>query len=190
MGVESEFTAVSIGKTVRQTAHLGAFAPVGTAPRSKQARLAVSTVTHAQRAVDENLDRHSHCGNDSSYFFKRQLSRKHDLGKATILEKPCLLRCSGVTLGASMQRDRRNVHSQDRKILNNQSVDPYVIKPPDQLLGSQKLVIIDQSVECDIYPSIIGMGKLDQFRQIINRITCRGTRPERFGSDIHRVGTM
>ena len=180
-----------IGHGVGQAAFLRAVATVGAAPGVGVADEALARIGHAERAVDEELQRRGlHLVGNRLDLRQRQLTRQHHLREAHVLQKARLLGRADVGLGAGVELDRWQVHAQQAHVLDDQRVGAGVVELPDQASRRLQFVVAQDRVERDKDAGIEAVGVGRQALDIGDAVAGVDARAEVRSADVDGVGAM
>src|SRR5690606_38099199 len=98
--------ALVVLEGVRQTAGLGAVATVGTTAVLCVGNIALAGERHAQRAMNEELDRRVGLVGDGANLLQVKLTGEYQLGEARLVKELGSRQGADVGLGAGVQLDR------------------------------------------------------------------------------------
>ena len=179
-----------VGKTVGQTAHLGALAAVGATACGEQAGIAVAAVADAESAVDEGLEVGVGRFADCPDFVERELACKHDAAESGVGEKARFLGVAGVTLGARVERYRRHVVAEERHILHDEGVDADAVKLTGEGHGVVDLVVVEDGVERDEHSDVEAVGIVDDGGDVGDAVAGGGACAESRRAYVDGVGAV
>ena len=180
----------AVHQVVWQSAQLGTLAPVGTASLEHLADGAPSAVAHAQRPVDKCLERHSGHAADGGNLVKCQFAGHDQLGESQCFKELCLFGRAQVTLRAGMQRDGRQVESQQTQVLDDKRIHADAVQVMHQPLHLHQFVVIDEGVDRGIDLGTEPVGVVAGAPHVVERVGRIGARTVMGCTHVHRIGTM
>ena len=191
--LEGDDAALIVRERVGQAAVLRAVAAVGAALGVRVADVALAGKGHAQRAVDEELERHvvgQRRGADGRDLPEAQLARQHHLRKADLAEELRLLHRADVALRRGMQLDRRQVELQQTHVLHDQRVGTGVVHLPGDAPRFLQFVVVQDGVQRHQHAGVVTVGMFGEGRDLRDVVAGVGARAEGRAADIDGVGTM
>jgi hypothetical protein len=131
-----------VDELVRQPAVLGTGAAVGRALAIGHTHVAIAAKRYTQRARDKKLQIHGRGFMDGLNLIQVQFPGQHHPLNPRIGQKLHMRGIAVVRLRARVQYNGRQVHFQNRHILNNQRIHADVVQFPDQLPASLQFIVI------------------------------------------------
>ncbi|MNP31768.1 hypothetical protein D3C76_1249080 [compost metagenome] len=175
---------------VRQAAGLGAVTAVGAAAGLRVGNIALAGKRHAQRAVDEELDRSLGFVGNGADFLQVQLAGQYQLRKTGLVEELRPLQGADVGLGAGVQLDRRDVQFHHAQVLDDQRIDAGVVQLMDQLACRLQLIVVQDRIDRGEHPGVVAMGELHQRGDIAHLVAGVVARAETRATEVNGIGAM
>ncbi|MND98351.1 hypothetical protein D3C80_906990 [compost metagenome] len=182
--------ALFVFQGVRQAAGLGTVATVGTAAGLGVGNVALAGEGHAQRTVNEKLDRRIGFVGDGADFLEVQFAGQNQLRETGLIEELCPSQGADVGLGTGMQLDRRDIQLHHPQVLDDQRVNTSIVQLMDQLARGLQLIIVEDGVDGGEDPRMVAPGKLHQLSDFAHLVTGIVARAEAWATDVHSVGAM
>ena len=157
-------------QAVGQAARLRALTAVRRPAPPRLGGQALATPRHAQRAVDEHLERDRGPGRVGADLVDRQLARDHHPGQAEVRQQPDGERARRGHLGGGVDLEvgaHRARDPGDRGILDDDGVDARGRDAPQQLLDDGQLGLEHEGVERDVQP---GAGAVDPRGDLVQAV--------------------
>ncbi len=140
--------------------------------------------------MNETLHRNGHIPAYLCYFFERQFPCKHCLRESDALEKAAFLRRAVVALRAGMKCYRRQIHPEQRHVLDNDRIDPGTVQIMHETLHIGNLAVIDYSVHRHVDAGAEPVGKLHRLADIPDGIGGTTAGAVTRSSHIDGIGTV
>lgn len=140
--------------------------------------------------MDKGLEGKRCSGMYASNLLQRQFACKHNLRIPCRFKEPCALRRAVVHLSRGMQGYRRQVESQECKVLGDEGIDTSIVKFAYKAFDCRNLIVVKDSIERDINPGIIKVRKVTQATYVVDTVSGCGTRSESRSANIHSISTV
>ena len=175
---------------VGQAAGLRALAAVGAAPAPGLRRETLTGVSHAQRAVNEDLEFAIGGGAYGAHLVERKLTRQGDAARAQLLGQPHAVRAGDAHLGAGVDGQLRcdpPRQARDAQVLDDNGVRASLGDGCQAARRLRYFVVEDQGIEGDVALHAAPVQSGHDLRQLGEREAYFGTRTEMVQSEIDRV---
>ena len=182
---------VGILQIERQAAELGTFPTVRASSETRLAHIALPAIAHAQRSVYEDFEQRIGTGAvDFPNLFQSQFASQHHLTESRLRQEAHFLRRAVIHLRAGMKRNGRQVEAGNAHILHDERIYADAVQVPNHRLGIFQLLILQNGIHRHVNARPIQMRITHQFRDVLQRVSRSGTRPEAGCPDIHGVRPM